>query len=273
MTESEVVCGGFCKATFHYKCAHLSESLYKDISGNSAVFWFCKGCCDLIKNARFKNAMSSTHAASLELQDAYQKVVEDLKTEIKTSLLAELKQEIQGGFNKFSPAVLSPIPRHFQFRTRASPKRTRDEDASEPVEQLTKIFCGTGQTAGSAVGGTLTRTDDKFWVYLTKISPEVSESEVEILAKECLQTSDVVVKSLVPKGRPPSMISFLSFKVGVHKDLKSKAMDPVNWPQGIQFREFIDYDTNARHFWKPAPRFDPGTDLSNPLPQQSNQNI
>lgn len=79
-----------------------------------------------MKSARFKNAMTSTNAAALELRDTYQKVVEDLKAEIKNSLLAELKQEIQGGFNKLSPAVLSPVPRRFQFRERNTQRNTSD---------------------------------------------------------------------------------------------------------------------------------------------------
>lgn len=213
----------------------------------------------MMKNSRFKNAMISTNAATLELKDAYQKVVEDLKTEIKDSLIAELKQEIQGGFNKLSPAVLSPVPRHFQFRGRNTPKRIRDEDASEPTEQPTKIFCGTSQSASNALEA---RSDENFWVYLTKISPEVSENDVLNLAKERLQTEDVVVRSLVPRGKPLSMLSFVSFKVGVHNDYKSKAMDPATWPKGIQFREFVDNDSNSRHFWKPPQRIDPGATSS-----------
>lgn len=272
MPEKEVVCGGFCKANFHYKCARLSEETYKDICGHVAVFWFCKGCCDLMKNARFKNAMVSSNAATLELKDAYQKVVEELKAEIKTSLLAELKDEIQGGFNKLSPAVLSPIPpRVFQFNARNSPKRTRDDDVPEPVEQPTKIFRGTGPSANNAVRGSAGNSDDKFWLYLTKISPDVSESDVQSLAMECLQTNEIVVKSLIPRGRPLSMLSFVSFKVGVKKDLKSMAMNPATWPQGIEFREFIELESNARHFWKPAPRLDPGSNSSSENPIQQHQ--
>lgn len=269
MNAPEVVCSGFCKATFHYKCAKVSESFYREICGNPAVFWFCRGCCDLMKSARFKNAMTSTNAATLELKDAYQKVVEDLKTEIKESLIAELKQEIQGGFNKLSPAVLSPVPRHFQFNYRATPKRMRDDDTSGPTEHPPKIFCGTGQSSSNVLSESTSSLDDTFWLYLTRISPEVSENDVLNLAKECLQTSEVVAKSLVPRGKPLSMLSFVSFKVGVNKGHKSKAMDPATWPQGIQFREFVDQESNARHFWKPPQRIDPGASSSNQL--QSSQ--
>lgn len=226
-----------------------------------------------MKYSRFKNAMTSTHAATLELKDAYKKVVEDLKTEIKDSLIAELKQEIQGGFNRLSPAVLSPVPQHFQFRNRATPKRTRDEDVFEPSERPPKIFCGTGQSASDGFEGSTTRSDENFWVYITKISPDVSESDVLDLAKERLRTEDVVVKSLVPRGKPLSTLSFVSFKVGVRKDLKSKAMDPATWPQGIQFREFVDHGSNVQHFWKPPQRVDPGATASSSLHPETSQQI
>lgn len=94
---------------------------------------------------------------------------------------------------------------------------------------------------------------------MTKISPEATEDDIVDLAKSCLQVEDVVAKALVPRGRPLATLTFLSFKVGVKMDLKSKAMDPCTWPPEIQFREFIDTSTNVQHFWKPNQRTDPGT--------------
>lgn len=100
---------------------------------------------------------------------------------------------------------------------------------------------------------------DKFWVYLTKISPEVTETDIEKLAKECLRVDEVAVKSLIPRGRPSSTLSFISFKVGVDPESKSKALDPASWPQGIEFREFIeDEGRRTQHFWKPTPNVDSG---------------
>lgn len=80
--------------------------------------------------------MTSRYAASLELQDAYQKVVEDSESEIENSLLAELKQAVQGVFNKSSPAILSSVPRRFQFRDQNTPKRNHDEDSPQSPEQF-----------------------------------------------------------------------------------------------------------------------------------------
>lgn len=262
MASTEVVCGGFCKANFHFSCANITEALYKEVRDKPALFWMCKGCRDIMGSARFKNAMVSMNAAAKEVNDVYQKLVEDLKTDIKDSLIAELKHEIQGGFDKLSPAVLSPLPRRFHFGNRSTPKRDRDEDALS-TQQPSKIFRGTAHPDNNAVSRPASRTDDRFWVYLTKISPDVKEADVQHLVKECLLTDDVVAKPLVPKGRPLSTLTFVSFKVGVRQELKSKAMDPSTWPPEIEFREFVDHGSNVQHFWKPALVLDPGTSSTN----------
>lgn len=269
MTNVEVVCGGFCKTNFHFKCANITEALYKDVKDKPALFWMCKSCRDIMANARFKNAMVSTNAAAKEVDDVYLKLVEELKTEIKESLIAELKQEIQGGFNKLSPAVFPPLPRRFRFDNRSTPKRDRDEDPMPTLEQPAKIFRGTAHPVDNPLTGPAARTDDRFWVYLTKISPVVKEIDVQNLVKERLLTDDVVAKILVPRGRTLSTLTFVSFKVGVRHDLKAKAMDPSMWPPEIEFREFVDHGSNVQHFWKPMQGMDPGTSASNQSQQQT----
>lgn len=221
----------------------------------------------MMANARFKNTMVSMNAATKEVNDVYQKLVEELKTEIKDSLITELRQEIQGGFNRLSPAP-APLPLRFRFGLNPTPKRDRDEDQTPMLEQPAKIFRGTAHPANNLLTVPAVRRDDKFWVYLTKISPDVNERDVQQLVKECLLTDDVETKILVPKGRPLSTLTFVSFKVGVGHDLKSKAMDPSTWPPEIEFREFVEYGSNVPHFWKPAQGIDPGTPTLN---QSSNQ--
>lgn len=256
MNAAEVVCGGFCKATFHYSCAKISEALYKEITNNPSIFWMCKGCLQIMGNARFKNTLNSMNAATKEMKDVYQKLVDELKSEIKGSLIAELKQEIQGGFNKLSPAILSPIPNRFQFNSRPATKRTRELDdiAFAVSDRPSKILRGTGQSSSSFA----VNSDNKFWLYLTKISPDVTEDDIKNLTKSCLKVDDAVVKALVPKGRPVSTMSFISFKVGISEALKAKAMDTSTWPPEIQFREFIDNSPITQHFWKPGQNTNPG---------------
>nr|XP_029730479.1 uncharacterized protein LOC115267536 [Aedes albopictus] len=239
MNAAEVVCRGFCKATFHFSCANVSEELYNEALGKPAYFWMCPGCREIMGNARFKNALSSMNAATIEVNDTYQKLIEDMKSEIKDSLIAEIRQEIKGGFNMLSPAVLSPHPRFFNFNNQNPPKRRRDDEASTS-DQPSKILRGAGPSIANVAVTRVDRPVDQFWVYLSKISPEVSETDVVKLVKDCLHTDEVAVKSLIPRGRSLSTLSFISFKVGVSRELETKAMDPMSWPQGIEFREFIE---------------------------------
>lgn len=137
------------------------------------------------------------------------------------------------------------------------------EDEAVVSEQSAKILRGIGPSAASVSSAQVDRPTDKFWVYLTKISPDVTEQDVENLAKECLHVEEVTVKSLIPRGRPRSALSFISFKVEVSPETRSKAMDPLSWPQGIEFREFIEEEgRRTQNFWKPIPNADSGTTMS-----------
>lgn len=258
MSAPEVVCGGFCKASFHYKCAPVAEAFYREVYRDSATYWMCKDCREIMANARFKNTVKSMNAATKEINDVYAKLVDDLKSEIKESLITELRQEIQGGFNKLSPAALSPAPNRFQFN-RPALKRTRERDEVTAAlsERPPKILRGTNPSTTATVGAADIPAN-KFWLYLTKISPEVTEEDIHNLARSNLQCEDVIAKALVPKGRPPSTLTFVSFKLGIPQDLKSKAMDPSTWPPQIQFREFIETSSSVQHFWKPHQRTDLG---------------
>lgn len=61
--------------------------------------------------------------------------------------------------------------------------------------------------------------------------------------------NDPTVVKLVPKGKTIEYLSFVSFKIGLDPSLKSKALDPETWPEGLLFREFEDYGSSK--FWFP----------------------
>ena len=51
----------------------------------------------------------------------------------------------------------------------------------------------------------------RFWLYLTRIAPSVSESEVETFVKEQLGTDDVIIIKLTPKDRDTDTSSIKVF--------------------------------------------------------------
>ncbi|KAL1381013.1 hypothetical protein pipiens_013780 [Culex pipiens pipiens] len=99
--------------------------------------------------------------------------------------------------------------------------------------------------------GTATEEEvPRFWLYLSRVSRNVTEAQIAKLAVDRLGVVDVKVKRLVAKGKDVSRMRFISFKVGVHVDLKHKALASATWPDGLVFREFEE--RNAEIFWEPS---------------------
>ncbi|XP_062537890.1 uncharacterized protein K02A2.6-like [Armigeres subalbatus] len=135
----------------------------------------------------------------------------------KDSLIAELRQETQGGFNKLSPAILSPAPVWFQYNNRPTLKRTRERDEAilPASDRPQKIFRGTNQTT-SDIAVSTERPENKFWIYLMKISSEAAEDDIVDPAKSCLQAEDCPGKqkmtdtAIVFKNEKPGKVEHIN---------------------------------------------------------------
>ena len=90
---------------------------------------------------------------------------------------------------------------------------------------------------------------NKCWIYLSRISRDVTANQIASLANSRLGTSDAEAFRLVAKGRDVSTLSFISFKVSVNAELKAKALSASTWPSGILYREFND---DRGNFWQPG---------------------
>ena len=82
----------------------------------------------------------------------------------------------------------------------------------------------------------------KFWLYLSRIRPDVSVDAVTSMVKANLEiTTEPTAVKLVPRGIDTSTMNFVSFKIGIDPAVKSKALESSTWPEGLLFREFEDY--------------------------------
>lgn len=117
-----------------------------------------------------------------------------------------------------------------------------------------KLLCGTGacNPESNLVAATVTQDNDtKFWLYLSNIHPDVSDETVTNMVRSNLGTNDATVIKLVPRGKDVRSLTFVSYKIGMAADLKSKAMCLDTWPSGVRFREFEDTG-KKRDFLKPV---------------------
>ncbi|XP_058813727.1 uncharacterized protein LOC131677732 [Topomyia yanbarensis] len=240
--RNAVKCGGFCSSSFCAKCCGLNDELFAAVINKSNLFWMCNTCKNIMDKARFRNALVSVESAN-------QMVIEELKNSIRNDILEELKVEIRTNFKTLIDAVPKtpiPGPRQFSFNS-AKRKRDNDDTGSNPSKLLRGTDAADSLTPSIAVN----REDKKFWLYLSGISPDVPDESVTKLAADKLGNSNITVVKLVPRGRDPRTLNFVSYKVGMPTDLKEKAMTASTWPVGIAYREFEEKSDSRKVFWKP----------------------
>lgn len=203
------------------------------------------------------NPIQSTQEVVEAVSNAFRDTFDELKVEIKeTKELAKSLAERQ----------TSNDPSGIERGRTAWPsiKRSRDiaEKSTPKSRPDSKLIGGTKEIEnGHLTVETVAKPPEKFWLYLSRIARHVTEDDVSELVKKCLQTQQPIdVRKLVRKDADLKQFAFISFKVGVEKSLKDKALDPSVWPKGIFFREFENLQTN-RDFWGPTkiPRMDTGT--------------
>lgn len=225
--DSPVVCRGYCGATLHMNCAGVTRAMLTYFTTHKKnLFWMCDKCAELFENSHFKAISVPTD--------------ENGPFSSLTTAITELRSEIQQLATK---STVDSTPKEWPLvNQRITYKRKRDGDGSAACKS------GLKQPDANvvAVPTSNEQLDKKFWLYLSRIRPDVSNEAVCSMVKANLELeSDPVVVKLVPKGKDISTLSFVSFKIGIDDDLKTKALDPATWPEGILFREFEDYGAQA----------------------------
>lgn len=221
----------------------------------------CDKCAELFENSHFRTI-------SVQNED-------DSPFASLTTVIAELRTEIKQLANKQDPSV-TPITRSRWplLSQRTQNKRKRDE--SNEVRIADSCQAGSKPPVGDvvAVPTYSEQQSAKFWLYLSRIQPNVTCEAVSAMAKANLETNDnpVVVK-LVPKGRDISTLTFVSFKIGIDETLKSKALDPATWPEGILFREFENFGAQRIQIPTKMPRFLTPSSLSAATPDTPVMNL
>ena len=212
----KIVCNGFCRSTFHFKCVKITTAAWETVSSSANMFWMCNACTKMMANASFRNAISSTNAATKLVSDEH------------TKILCELKKEIEQNTAKINAILhqprfseITPIRTMDTNEGQGSRKRRRlldGVDVSGPISRETKEMAPTV----SIPLAPNRKTSDLFWLYLSGFAPEATIEQVADLVKQNLSTDETVdVTKLVPKGKNLDELTFVSFKVGVgpqHKD-------------------------------------------------------
>lgn len=250
ITDSHVKCRGFCEEKFHPSCCEIASTAFDEVLKNNQIFWMCKSCTALMNDVRMRTAVRVAHESGQEkVLSAHNEIVEGMKEEI----LYELKKEIKSNFAALiNSSTMTPRSSKYSASGVVTTRRRRlfgkpsvDKPKSQP------LMIGTSESLSPSLGNFVAAApSQKFWLYLSRISRDVTVEQVRTLATRRLGTDDIDVVRLVGKGRDVSTFSFISFKIGLNADLKSRALSSSTWPRGIYYREFQD-NRSAANFWKP----------------------
>lgn len=234
--DEVITCMGFCEHVVHLRCASVDKNLMKTISESSNLHWICDECVKLMKNARFRNAISSVGNAINELTKNQEAANAELKTE-----LAKHSEQIA----RLSNQLNSTTPSQPVDNNRRGHKRRRIDNGL----QVDKPLLGGTRSAENVVVATVPPPTAMFWIYLSRLHPSVESDVVEKITKDGLNCESAKVIPLIKPGTDVNTLNFISFKVGVDPKYRTAALDPTSWPKGVLFREFED--TRARNYWMP----------------------
>lgn len=274
--DGECVCAGFCGKSFHYKCTGLTPTITKELKRpGSQLLWSCKSCRDI--------QMGGFSALLGQLESRFN----TLKSELIEAFRNEVFKKPEGQPTITTPfgTAVGPIraaPLYsqvmtnriepFQYGTPGNAPKRRLTDRSPPAP--TQLLMGTASTSPSLPFRTVPE-QPRCWLFLTRIAPEVTREKVATMVQKSMETDDLVIHPLIPRGLDPGTLNFISYKVGLPMSLRDKAMEPSSWPLGLVFREFIDRRQNVPHFRRPSaepPLHQPAAPLSpNYTHQQQSQ--
>nr|XP_029728522.1 uncharacterized protein LOC115266430 [Aedes albopictus] len=249
--DVKVVCRGICKAVFHPGCCGISAEVFEEVMKNPQVFWYCPSCTSLMEDMRVRNIICAAYeTGQSQALNSHSGIMQDLKSEI----MVELKEEIRTSFARWINSS-SFTPKSFK-RVGINPRLTRSRRlfsaADDGVPKRPQpLLLGTGSTPSPSMDIiTVPPAQPKFWLYLSRIARDVTADQICALAKKRLGSDDVQVTRLVAKGKDVNTLSFISFKIGMNMELKTKALSTSTWPRGVLYREFSD-NRSGGNFWRP----------------------
>lgn len=222
---------------FHMTCANVSRALLGYFSAHRKnLFWMCDKCAELFENSHLRSITK----------------VADEKSPLMslTEAISNLHTEIKQLSHKPVPSIQSPSVKNWPYigPIRAA-KRLRGPDMAQ---KATECQSGSKPLDQNIISVPVcAKPANKFWLYLSRIRPDVTNEEMSAMVRANLDTTqDPEVVKLVAKGTDISNMTFISFKIGLDPSLRTIALDPASWPEGIMFREFEDY--SAQNFRKPS---------------------
>lgn len=240
-----IQCQGFCDKVAHLDCASLTRPNMDLINGNSNLFWFCDTCSGIMNSKHVRDAFAALTEAFRNLSETHRSAMEGVRSELEKN-----REQVEVLATKISTApVIASVTPTVAVPSSGWPSLKRNTNKRtfgaaglvSPV--LPSLSRGTKKLSANVTSiSTVPPEAEKCWVYLSRIAASATEDDILALVNECVPCDEPVeVKKLVKKDADLTSMRFISFKIGVDEKYREVALSAESWPDGVYFREFVDY--------------------------------
>lgn len=255
-------CRGICGNHFHLSCLSSANKAYKKaliaaLLNIQNLLWFCDDCLPNITdtfpshgndtqphehNQTFQTNQSlgdlvsidpldsfrSQHANDIENPDAQASTsLDNLVSSISTSSTDQVQQD--GSIQMVIDDIETGSMEHAEINANKRRRLSNNDD-----DNATK-----GPIPSAPAAPKFSSTNYRC-IYLTSFKPSASENDIikYIASKNRDSTEIMDCKKLLPAKCNLNRISFISFKLTVHKEFYGFYVDPKFWPNGVKAEEF-----------------------------------
>lgn len=261
INDLEPFCCGLCETHFHIsqQCCGINNRNCKDIFTTGKAIFICSKCRTELDGASIRTYFDATSVSS---QQAF---CANLMTTINdlSELVKALSKKIDDLTNKQNPPIqLLPVSSLTTNNAAVSKSPHWPSVISKPTTNHNSHNSAIAErgknkiidTSDLSVPSIIPNIPvQKFWLYLSGLNPLVTDDDVRKIISRCIETTEPVdIIRLVPKEKDISRCTFISFKIGLNPALKQHALNPQCWPDGIMFREFVEFSKNSS-VWRDPP--------------------
>lgn len=243
-------CFGLCGHKYHYTCLSSRNKYYKKplitaLNEIQNLLWFCDECLPNI---------TAAFAEGQQQQQSHQNLQTD-QIPLTQSQQIPMTQQHPEQSNILADLVFSPPTISDSIQVNITSQMETDEqketESTESIQSTTngkrrRISIDSVATDSQSsnlsefVTSRISSTNYRC-IYLTKFKPSTVESDIIAHINSCNRDNTEIIecKKLIPQKCNTKKVSFVSFKLTVHKEFFNVYIDQSFWPNGVTPSEFV----------------------------------
>ena len=254
INEFEPIRCGFCEKNYHInqQCCGINSRVCREFLAQGKIIYICPTCRETL-NGRSINAYVdssiNTYVDSLQLNQP--QLLTDLPNQVQklfdiVDVLSKKIDNLPSNSTSENPPV--GTPNVMMSTTPVWPVKSVKRRRIERMPMQIESDRGENDIDLSDLSVPSivpVAVQNRFWLYLSGLNPQLSDSDIQKIISRCLHTTEpVIAVRLVRKGIDTSNFTYVSYKIGLDPKYKDAALNPASWPTGMLFREFVNMPKN-----------------------------